>query len=237
MDESPWPQTPAELLVILAAIADGDPCADTGAAFSRPVHKSVDYVGDVDLFACEFEAYVAVIRYACTRLKLPVNLKLSVHFGSDKFRIYGPIRTVLQKTGVGLHLETADTTWLEEIIGLAEGGGEGLAIAKDVYRIAMGRFDELCGPYAGVIDIDRNALPSLTEVVRWDGAGFAAAVRHDPDCSAYNPNLRQLLHVGYKVAAEMGSRFLYALENDRSSVAKNVETNLLERHVMRVLPS
>lgn len=238
MDETTLPQTPAELLVILAAIADeGIPAQTIAPRFSGRFNKGVDYVGDVSLFAREFEADVAVAGFARQRFALPANLKLSVHSGSDKFRIYGPINAVLKKSGAGLHLKTAGTTWLEEVVGLAEGGGEGLAIAKEVYRAALGRFDELCGPYAEVINIDRAALPAADDVARWDGAAFAGALRHDQKCPGYNPNLRQLLHVGYKVAAEMGARFLDALETCRSSVARNVETNLYERHIMRVFPS
>ncbi len=238
MDETITPQTPPELMLILAAIAnEGIPIQTIAPRFSGRFNKGVDYVGDVDQFAQEFEADVAVIRFACRRFKLPANLKLSVHSGSDKFKIYGPIRSVLQKTGAGLHLKTAGTTWLEELVGLAEAGGDGLAIAKEIYAVALGRFDELCGPYAEVINIDRAALPFAEQVAKWDSAAFVAALRHDQSVADYNPNLRQLLHVGYKVAAEMGGRFLEALDEHRESVAKNVEANLYERHVIRVFPS
>ncbi|MEI8123061.1 MAG: tagaturonate epimerase family protein [bacterium] len=235
MDETMTPQTPPELLLILAAIADeGIPAQTIAPRFSGRFNKGVDYVGDVARFASEFEADVAVIRYACSRLKLPGNLKLSVHSGSDKFRIYGPIRSVLKKTGAGLHLKTAGTTWLEEVVGLAEAGGAGLALAKEVYTTALGRFDELCGPYAEVIDIDRKALPPAAVVAGWDSAAFVAALRHDQTVAGYNPNLRQLLHVGYKVAAEMGDRYLNALETHRDSVARNVEANFYDRHIKPV---
>jgi hypothetical protein len=232
MDETMTPQTPPELLLILAAIADeGIPAQTIAPRFSGRFNKGVDYVGDVAQFAREFEADVAVIRHACRRLGLPANLKLSVHSGSDKFRIYAPIRAVLRKTGAGLHLKTAGTTWLEELVGLAEAGGDGLAIAKAVYAEALGRFDELCGPYAEVIAIDRKALPAAEQVARWDSARFVAALRHDQTNPGYDPNLRQLLHVGYKVAVELGGRFLTALETHRACVARNVEMNLYERHL------
>jgi hypothetical protein len=232
MDETMTPQTPPELLLILAAISDeGIPAQTIAPRFSGRFNKGVDYVGDVAQFAKEFEADVAVIRYACRRLQLPENLKLSVHSGSDKFKIYGPIRAVLQKTGAGLHLKTAGTSWLEEVVGLAEAGGDGLVIAKEVYVAALGRFDELCSPYAEVINIDRNALPPAGKVAKWDSATFVAALRHDQASPGYNPNLRQLLHVGYKVAAEMGGRYLEALDKHRVSVARNVEANLYERHI------
>lgn len=232
MDETMTPQSPTELLLILAAIADeGIPAQTIAPRFSGRFNKGVDYVGDVEQFAREFEADVAVIQFACRRFKLPANLKLSVHSGSDKFKIYKPIRAVLQKTGAGLHLKTAGTTWLEEVVGLAEAGGEGLVIAKEVYTLALGRFDELCGPYAEVINIDQKALPAAEQVAQWSSAAFVGALRHDQACPGYNPNLRQLLHVGYKVAAEMGDRYLKALDTHRGSVARNVEANLHERHL------
>ena len=90
---------------------------------------------------------------------MPADLKLSVHSGSDKFSIYGPIRRAIRRTGAGLHIKTAGTTWLEELIGLAAAGGDGLEMAKEIYRTALGRSDELCGPYAAVIDIDPAQLP------------------------------------------------------------------------------
>jgi hypothetical protein len=34
-------------------------------------------------------------------------------------------------------VKTAGTTWLEELIGLAEAGGEGLAIAREVYAKSL----------------------------------------------------------------------------------------------------
>ena len=131
----------------------------------------------------------------------------------------------------GVHLKTAGTTWLEEITGLAMAGGNGLAMAKEIYCTALARREELCGPYASVIDINAAKLPSAEEVRGWDEATFASAVRHDESCPAYNPHLRQLLHVGYKVAAEMGSRYLDALEKHAEVVGRNVTENLYVRHI------
>lgn len=235
MDETDSPQTPVELLVILAAIADeGIPAETIAPKFSGRFNKGVDYVGDVSRFAAEFEQDLAVIRFAVEQFPLPHTLKLSVHSGSDKFSIYGPIARAIRKFDAGLHLKTAGTTWLEELIGLAACGGEGLAIAREVYTTALGRMDELCGPYATVIDIDKKKLPTPAEVGKWDGDRFAAALRHDASCPHYNPNLRQLLHVGYKVAAEMGDRFLSALERFEPTIAENVATNLYDRHILPV---
>ncbi|MCL5282878.1 MAG: tagaturonate epimerase family protein [Planctomycetes bacterium] len=232
MDETDTPQTPVDLLVILAALADeGIPAQTIAPKFSGRFNKGVDYVGDVSRFAREFEEDLAVIRFAVERFGLPGDLKLSVHSGSDKFSIYRPIHRALKQFNAGVHVKTAGTTWLEELIGLALAGGDGLAIAKDIYAQALSRLDELCGPYATVIDIDKTKLPDPDQVRRWDSAQFAAALRHDRRCPQYNPSLRQLLHVGYKVAAELGPRFTEALDKHEAIIAENVTANLYERHI------
>lgn len=232
MDETDTPQTPIDMLIILAMMADEEIPAQTIAPkFSGRFNKGVDYVGDLAQFAREFEQDLAVIRLAVREFGLPENLKLSVHSGSDKFSIYAPIRGALRKFGAGLHLKTAGTTWLEELVGLALAGGDGLAIARQVYTQALDRMGELCGPYATVIDIDTGLLPTPDEVRWWDGERFAATLRHDPACPQYNPSFRQLLHVGYKVAAEMGPRFLTALEKHEAIIAEQVTANLYDRHL------
>ncbi len=231
MDETDRPQTPVDLLFILAAIADEAVAAQTIAPrFSGRFNKGVDYVGDPRQFAREFEQDLAVIRFAVERFGLPRQLKLSVHSGSDKFSLYPLMHAALAKAGAGVHLKTAGTTWLEELIGLAMAGGEGLEIARDVYRAAYGRYDELCGPYASVIEIDRSALPSPESVDRWDESALSGALRHDPSSPQYDRNLRQLLHVAYKVAAEMGARFTSVLERYADVIAANVTENLYARH-------
>src|SRR5439155_7865366 len=115
MDETDSPQTPPELLVILVAIADEKiPVQTIAPKFTGRFNKGVDYVGDAAQFAVEFSDDLAVIAYAITKYGLPETLKLSVHSGSDKFSIYAAIRDAVRRTGAGLHLKTAGTTWLEE---------------------------------------------------------------------------------------------------------------------------
>jgi hypothetical protein len=232
MDETDKPQTPAELLVILAAVADeAIPAQTIAPRFTGEFLKGVDYVGPIEQFCKEFDEDLAVIAYAVRQFGLPENLKLSVHSGSDKFSIYRPMHQSLQKFDAGVHLKTAGTTWLEELIGLAAAGGDGLVIAKEVYAQALARLDELCAPYASVVKIDPAALPCSKTVNAWDAEHFTATLRHDQSCKAYNPNLRQLLHVGYKVAAEMGQRYTSALEKHANVVAANVKENIYQRHI------
>ena len=232
MDETDSPQTPPELLVILAAVADEQIPAQTIAPkFTGRFNKGVDYVGDVAQFECEFNDDLCVIAHAVARYGLPESLKLSVHSGSDKFSIYPAIRRALRKHGAGVHLKTAGTTWLEECIGLAEAGGDGLELAKEIYAEALAHIDELCAPYATVIDINRAKLPAAATVSGWTSGQFVSALRHDPKNPAFNPHLRQLLHVGFKVAAKMGGRYLEQLDRCKATIARNVTANLFERHI------
>lgn len=232
MDETDSPQTPSELLLILAAIADaGIPIQTIAPKFTGRFNKGVDYVGNVEQFEKEFSDDLAVIRLAVKRYGLPANLKLSVHSGSDKFSIYAPIRRSLRKFNAGVHVKTAGTTWLEELIGLAEAGPEGLDMAKEIYAEALEHKEELCAPYASVIDVDASRLPSAAEVRGWTAEQYAGALRHDRKNPLFNPHLRQLLHVGYKIAAKMGQRYTAMLEACQDSISRNVTENLYERHI------
>jgi tagaturonate epimerase len=235
MDETDSAQTPVELLIILAAIADEQiPIQTIAPKFSGRFNKGVDYVGNVEQFEREIALDFAAIAYAIEHFRLPVNLKPSIHSGSDKFSIYPAIHATMKRFNAGVHLKTAGTTWLEELIGLAEADGDGLALAKEVYAEAYGHREELCAPYASVIDIDPAKLPSPVEVNGWTSLQYTMALRHNPSESQYNSSFRQLLHVGFKVAAKMGTRYLDLLESNEAVVARNVTENLYKRHIAPV---
>jgi tagaturonate epimerase len=236
MDETDGPQTPPELLIILAALADQKiPLQTIAPKFTGRFNKGVDYAGDVKQFEKEFSEDLCVIAFAIQKYGLPSSLKLSVHSGSDKFSLYEPMRRALKKFDAGIHLKTAGTTWLEELIGLAEAGGDGLEIAKEIYACAIGHVEEFCAPYASVIDIDKANLPAAAMVNVWSSQQFISALRHDQKNPAYNPSFRQLLHVSFKVAAKMGGRYLNALKKHEAIIAKNVTANLFERHMKPLL--
>jgi hypothetical protein len=232
MDETDSPQTPPELLIILAALADEQiPIQTIAPKFTGRFNKGVDYAGDVEQFAREFNDDLAVIAFAIGKYGLPPTLKLSIHSGSDKFAIYAPMRRALVRFDAGIHIKTAGTTWLEELIGLAEAGGDGLEIARVIYAEALEHADELCAPYATVIDIDKAKLPSSAAVSRWSSGQFVSALRHDSQNPAYNPSFRQLLHVAFKIAARQGDRYFNALKQHEAVIAKNVTENLFARHM------
>jgi hypothetical protein len=130
-----------------------------------------------------------------------------------------------------MHLKTAGTTWLEELIGLAEAGGDGLSLAKEIYGYALEHVEELCAPYASVIDIDRSKLPAASVVNQWSGPKLASVMRHIPGHPDFNLHVRQLLHVSFKLAAKAGNRFTDLLKANEEIVAKQVTENIFERHM------
>lgn len=238
VDETDRPQTPIELFLILAMLAmEKVPAQTIAPKFTGRFNKGVDYVGDLGQFEKEFETDLYVIAFAIKTFDLPRTLKLSVHSGSDKFSLYPIIRKLLNRHDCGLHVKTAGTTWLEEVIGLAEAGDEGLKIARAIYRGAHEQFGALTAPYATVIDIDRSRLPMPDEVDAWDSATFTRTLRHVQSDGLYNPHFRQLIHVGFKVAAKLGDTYTDALRANRETIARHVHTNLWKRHLNPIFPA
>jgi tagaturonate epimerase len=235
MDEVAQPQSPVELFFILKMLADESfPVQTIAPKFSGRFNKGVDYAGDPLLFSKEFESDLSVIDYAVKEFGLSENLKMSIHSGSDKFAIYPYIGSIIKKSDKGIHLKTAGTTWLEEVIGLAESGGEALEFVKEIYIESLEKIDELCAPYSDVIDIKKSSLPSKQEVSQWNSARFSDSLKHIPGNSDYNPNMRQLVHVAYKLAALQIKDYFRLLDKNEQIVSKCVYENIFNRHICRL---
>ncbi len=237
MDETVAPQTAKEIFLILAAVADEDIPINTFAPrFSGRFNKGIDYAGDPEEFALEFDADIAVLELAVAAFGLPGDLRLSLHSGSDKFSIYPMIKEALERRGAGVHVKTSGTTWLEEVVGLAEAGGDALEIVKAIYRKSLDKMDELVATCPGNVDLNVSNLPAKSDVDAWSSDVFAAALRHVSSNGRFNPHFRQIMHMGYKVAAGMGNKYLDLLDEHVKIIAENVETNILVRHVKAIFP-
>jgi hypothetical protein len=213
---------------------EGIPLQTIAPKFSGRFNKGVDYVGDPLKFATEFEEDLMVTARAINEFGLPENLKISIHSGSDKFAIYPCIGSLLKKHDKGVHLKTAGTTWLEEVIGLAEAGGKALDLVKEIYITSLEKIDELCAPYADVIDINVSALPSVVEVSGWNSKKFASSLRHEQNNPDYNPSMRQLIHVAYKLAAQRMELYFSLLDEHEEVVSECVFDNIYNRHICRL---
>ena len=134
--------------------------------FVGDFEKGVDYIGDLETFAAEFEKHAAVARVFGP-------YKLSLHSGSDKFSIYP---TAARLTAAGdaasgplVHLKTAGTSYLEALRAVAAVDSklfrEILGLARDRYEIDRATYHvsaELAKVPAGDQLVDED-LPSLLE--------------------------------------------------------------------------
>lgn len=235
MDEVSQPQSPVELFFKLKMLGDEKiPLQTIAPKFSVRFNKGIDYDGDPMKFAEEFESCIMVIAHAVKEFGLPENLKMSIHSGSDKFSIYPHIGKLIKKHDKGLHLKTSGTTWLEEITGLALSGGEALDFVKEIYFRALEKIDELCLPLSHATDIDRSLLPSPDEVSKWDNKKFADSIRHNALDKSYNPNMRQLIHVAYRLAVPRINDYYRLLDLNEEIVSECVFENIYTRHICRI---
>jgi hypothetical protein len=76
-----------------------------------------------------------------------------------------------------------------------------LGVGYRFYANSFNRSEELCAPYADVIEIDNSQLPLVEGVNAWTSEKFANTLRHIQGHPDYNANFRQLIHVAYKVAS------------------------------------
>ena len=238
MDEVDNAQSPEELRFILKELAaERIPLQTIAPKFTGRFNKGVDYRGDLAQFEKEFEQDLQIIAECVKEYGLPENLKLSIHSGSDKFSIYPIMGRLIRKYDAGIHIKTAGTTWLEEIIGLSVADADALALAKKIYREALCRMEELTVPYATVIDVDLGSLPAPDEVDGWDAERFARALRHNQADPLFNPSMRQLIHVSYKIAAELRDEYIPALEKHADIIGQQISDNLGARHINRLFPN
>jgi hypothetical protein len=141
------------------------------------------------------------------------------------------IARLLRKTDAGLHVKTAGTSWLAEVIGLCQSGGDGLRIVQEMYALAYQDWEALCLPYADVIDLDPTKLPTPEAINGISGSDFAAMMQHDPLSPKFNTNVRQLMHVSFKLAAKKGTRYLDLLTQHSDLVGQEVTSNIFDKHL------
>ncbi|HMA37197.1 MAG TPA: tagaturonate epimerase family protein [Chloroflexia bacterium] len=172
VDETDTPTSLHEhFFIARELLARAIPVVSLAPRFVGKFQKGVDYMGDVDAFATELGGHVAIMTHFD-------RYKLSVHTGSDKFRIY-PI--VAQQTGGLVHVKTAGTSYLEALRLLATRAPD---LFREILDTARAHFEHDRKTY--VLDAVLSKVPA--------GAALAGAelpgLLDDFDA-------RQVLHVAF----------------------------------------
>ncbi|MDY6913130.1 MAG: tagaturonate epimerase family protein [Planctomycetota bacterium] len=181
--------------------------------FVGEFEKGVDYIGDLDLFRSEFAQHVAIARYFGP-------YKISLHSGSDKFKIYPAVAELAEDL---VYLKTAGTSYLEALRTLAEVDpqlfGEILTFAKD-------RYPEDKATYHVSADLRKTI-------------DLAAVDNKDLPGALDQFDTRQVCHVTFGsvlTAKDPGSRFLFkdrmlkSLKENEQAYYRHLEKHL-GRHV------
>lgn len=133
--------------------------------------KGVEYVGELAPFVESLSRHAHVARSLGP-------YKLSLHSGSDKFRLYG---SAVEVTDGMVHLKTSGTSYLEALVVAAECEP---ALFREIYRVSREAYGRARASYAVSADLSKAPLPG--EVADEELVHLVTA-----------PNTRQMLHVGY----------------------------------------
>jgi hypothetical protein len=109
--------------------------------------KGVDYIGDIAEFAAELAKHAAIARSMGP-------YKLSIHSGSDKFRVYPAFA---RHAGRLVHLKTAGTSYLEALRAIAEAEPE---LFRKILAYALDRYEEDSATYHVSADPGKVPLPA-----------------------------------------------------------------------------
>jgi len=156
--------------------------------FVGEFEKGVDYIGDLKAFELDYTQHAAIARDLGP-------YKLSIHSGSDKFRIY-PI--IARESGSIVHLKTAGTSWVEALRVIA---AKDTALFREILELAVRGYDENRASYLVSAQVSRipqtgNAeLPDLLDhfdarEVLHVSFGPVLAAFYDPIYATLNTNIQ-----------------------------------------------
>lgn len=138
--------------------------------FCGEFQKGIDYIGDVDQFEKELSEHALIAEF--------FGYKLSIHSGSDKFKVF-PI--IAKYTNGVVHVKTAGTNWLEAVRVIAKHNS---ALYRRMHSFALENLHEALKYYN--ITPDMNTLTPLESVADEQLAHY---MDHD--------GARQIIHVTY----------------------------------------
>ncbi|MBS4195134.1 tagaturonate epimerase family protein [Lederbergia citri] len=138
--------------------------------FCGEFQKGIDYIGDVEQFERELSEHALIAEY--------FGYKLSIHSGSDKFKVF-PI--IAKYTKGVVHVKTAGTNWLEAVRVIAKTNPD---LYRRMHAFALENLDVALKYY--------HITPDMDTIVPLDSVS-------DDNLADYmnNDAARQVLHVTY----------------------------------------
>lgn len=180
--------------------------------FVGEFQKAVDYIGDVDEFREDLRAHC--------RIADLFGYKISVHSGSDKFKIFS---VVAEETKGRFHLKTSGTSWLEAVRVIARTEPE---LYRDMHRTALENFQKASAYY--VVHCDPARVAPLDSVP-------------DEELPDYleQDDARQLLHITYgamlKENPKLRERIFEALKKHADEYEKDLKEHFMKHLRLLVL--
>jgi tagaturonate epimerase len=151
VDETPYATTPEEHLVIASELKRLDvELVSLAPRFCGDFEKGIDYKGSIEAFEQDYRLHQSIAAaYG--------GYKLSIHSGSDKFRVYESIG----KLGLGtVHVKTAGTSYLEALRAIALTDPD---LLRNILAFSLQRFDTDRKTYHISADPSRIAAPESIE--------------------------------------------------------------------------
>jgi len=180
--------------------------------FCGEFQKGVDYIGDVEQFERELILHQAIATH--------FGYKLSLHSGSDKFRIFEIFGRI---TKGKFHVKTAGTNYLEAIKLVAI---KDPSLYREIHAFALSAFDEVTQYYHVTTDINR--IPALDSLEDED---LVHLFEHNDS--------RQLIHITYgpilNKKYEDGTYVFKDRLYELWSMYENQYSDLLFRHIKQHL--
>lgn len=171
IDETLTPTSPeSHYFVASELIKGGVEITSLAPRFCGEFQKGIDYIGDISTFEKEFIMHVKIAK--------TLGYKISVHSGSDKFKVFPIVGKVTEGE---YHLKTAGTNWLEAVRIIA---ARNPALYRRMHKFALENLEEAKKYYH--ISADPSNIPDIDSL-----ADSELPVLMDKDDS------RQVLHITY----------------------------------------
>ncbi len=210
VDETNFPTTPAAHFILASEmIRLGVNWTSLAPRFIGRFEKGVDYIGDPDELNTALKQHAAVLSNFG-------HYKISLHSGSDKFRVY-PL--LAEHFGDKVHVKTAGTSYLEALRVIARRNPDFFRsiydLSRQVYPRAKATYHVSAALSRAPVDLPDADLPHLLD--QFDA--------------------RQILHVAYgEVLEAFGSSFVNRLKAKQDAYNQGLYCHF-RRHLALLNPS